>query len=306
MRNILLSLILLFNGVNVENEVSEVEKIQYLTSDYDEGRAKLDIKIRSKIKDCIQLNIFFYDKEKQLLNNKYYSSSLVIDGIKNTSAKIPIDMDDKIYLNIVLYSGVMEKEILNIMFPLYPKESGSCNLSVQKTCISKWPNLIVYEYKHIEEKYESVALVNEKLDFNVFDNAVPINRIRLKNSINLKEGSAFLILKEKVKQFDIDYNGRYVFPLDVKKEKGLFTFDFVENYYVDELNGKTSQNYLKNGVLKKKILLPYIDEEYTFIIEIKDAFISFDSVTLNFKVSTYGKLIGECSKAKYCFRRSYL
>ena len=305
MCKIILSVAMFLNVIPMENKVIQVEKIEYLTSNYYNNSVHLDIKFKSSGKDIIQFTIFFYNKDKSLLNNKYYSSSLLIEGNKSTKAIIPVEFTEKIYLNIVLYSGTLEKEILDVMFPLYPKEANTCNLSEYQTCTSMFPNLIVYQNGEIQETYEHISLVNEKLGFNAFDNLVPVNKIRIINNLELLDGYSFLILEKELNQFKINYNDKYIFPLSVVRKKDILNFEFMDLYYIDPFNGETSENYLKNGVLKNNIMLPYEEEKYVFQIEMRDMFSSFNVVEMEFYVETFGKLIGKCSESKYCFRRNY-
>ena len=57
-----------------------------------------------------------------LANNRYFSSALSIKGRKETIAKIPIKVEEKMFFKIILYSSNFKGNIVEIMFPVYPKE----------------------------------------------------------------------------------------------------------------------------------------------------------------------------------------
>ena len=105
MCNFLLSFILLFNTLSMNQNVCKVEKIECITSNNSSNNIYLTLEIQSTFRDIFELNIYFYNSNKKLLNDKYYSSALAIQGKKSTEAKVPVEINDMMYLNIVVYSG---------------------------------------------------------------------------------------------------------------------------------------------------------------------------------------------------------
>ena len=305
MLNVILSFALLFNNIYFNKQSTEVEKIEYFTNNNDSKSITIDISLKSICRDVVQLTIFFYDENKNVMNNKYFSSSLFIEGKTKTKARIPMEVKTKLYFNIILYSSNLDEEIENIMFPIYPKQKVNCDLNLSKTCKSDSHSLIFYSKKKIYEEYEFVSLLNDSLDFKRFDNIVPLSSIRLMSNLIEGEAQTTLILDEKIESLNIDYYGGYLVPIRMIVDKGIITFNFSEKYYIDFIKGETSQNYIRNGRLMNEILLPYKNYKYEFEIDIKENFVSFGTVKITFSVITSGKLIGNCENSKYCIRRGY-
>lgn len=305
MCNFLLCIVLMFNTLNVKVNISGVEKIEYYSSDTTDNSFYLNVYLNSTFKDVVELTVYFYNSNKKLDSNKYYSSALNIDGRKRTQAKIPYKFKEKIYLNIVIYSGNLEKEIENIMFPIYPRNDLICDLSEKRICESSHPVFVEYKNKKIIENNGYVSLINDKLNFSNFNNLIPINKIHIiSNSlINKKEGYAVLKLKNNEKVF---CNEEFFIPLETVKENDVIYLEFLDKYYVDMKNGITSKNYINNSFYVNQIILPYIDYKYEFSVEILGEFSGFEKVLVEFTVETKHKLVGECNESKYCIRRSYL
>lgn len=301
MCSFLMSLILLFNTVQIQENICEIKKIEYIANNSMSKNIFLNIVVESTFRDVFQLSIYFYDRNKELLNNKCYSSSLVVQGKKNTQAKIPVEIKDTMYLNIIVYSGNLEKEIENIMFPIYPKKHQTCDLGVEKICRDTFPTIINYENKEINEVYNYITLTNHSLYFFCFDNLLPLSKIHLISNSGIDEinGSAIMRVKSEI-------NNELFVPLKIIQNNNLFHFKLAEKYYVNLKEGKTSKNYMKDSYYISEIVFPYIDQEYQFELEITDLFEGFETIVIPFNVVTKGQLLGKCGEAKYCVRRSYL
>ena len=101
MRNLVMCFMLFINSTYpCINEVTKVDKIEYCSSYYQKEFITLNIVINAIKRDIVELKISFYDKDKRKLNQSYYSSALTINGNKNTEAKIPVKVNEKMYLNI--------------------------------------------------------------------------------------------------------------------------------------------------------------------------------------------------------------
>lgn len=306
MFNIFISLSLILNMININVDYCNIEKIEYYSNQYENNFITLNIGVKTNKRDVVQLDVYFYNKDNELLTNKYYSTSLVIDGKKETRAKIPLVVEGNINLNMVFYSGNLETEIENVMFPIYPREFLSCNLNESLICESNSPVYVLYENKNIKEVKEKIDILNEDLNFNSFNNLVPVNKVKLISTYQCLNHIAVLKLNEKIDGYDIYYDSEYSFPLKISCYNGILSFEVGEMYYVDFVNGKVSENYNYGSKYTNEILLPYENKNYLFRIEMENCFYNFDFVVFEFYVQTKGNLIGKCNESKYCLRRNYL
>jgi len=305
MFKLLLSLLLVVGNLNIaSNKETKLEEIKFIN--LNKESVELKITIDAPIRDIIELKITFYDKDKNKINGEGFSKAISIIGKKQTTAKIPFNPNEKIYFNTILFSSNLNKEIENIYFPIYPSEALSCSISKNKLCESNYPSVVTYSNGKIKEEYEKIGLVNNNLTLEIFNNFIPIERISVISNLTTNDGYATLYLKEKIKELDIYYNEVYIFPLKIKEKNNVINFEFASFYYLNVIEGKTYENYQINTKIDKKVLLPYINEKYSFYIEIKDEFISFSSLLIEFEVVTNNKLFGKCSNSKYCIRRNYL
>lgn len=305
MRNIFLSFILLCsNFYNVET-VTKIEKIEYISNNYVGGDFSLDIEIFAPVKDIVELKVYFYNKNKELVSDNYYSDSLIIKGHKKTVAKIKYDIEEMMLLNVVVYSDNKKDIIENIMFPVYEREYLTCDLNLEKICISNYPSKTAYMNKKIIEEWEKISLINQNLVIESFDNLVPIDKIHLISNLDVFEAESKMVLKQKIEGMNLFYDDGYIFNLLIENDE-IINLKFMDKYCLDLLNGKTYEGYKENCVYSKNIVLPYINNVYEFIVEIKNGFVSFSNVIFRFKVITEGGLIGKCNDSKYCVRRQYL
>ena len=277
-----------------------------LNNNNTDKNTSINIGLYSCVGDVLELKIYFYDENKMLANNRYFSSALSIKGRKETIAKIPIKVEEKMFFKIILYSSNFKGNIVEIMFPVYPKESSFCSLNRNNLCISKYPSKVSYRNGKIEENYEKISLIAYKDVFYSYDNLIPIQDIKILSDSKKNYGVASLILKENIESFNIYYDNCYRFSLDIKEKDNISFFDFSNKYYIDFLKGVISETHLKNAVFDNNVLLPYKDKEYELILEIEGYFSNFSVVQFNFIVNTEGELIGECKYSKYCIRRSYV
>ena len=306
MRSLLLSFMLLFCNYQDARNITKVNIIEYYSNSHKDDIITLNINITATKRDVIELKIYFCDENKNNLNKDYFSSALTIQGNKKTEARIPIHISEKMYLNIVFYSSNLDKEIENVMFPIYKNEDLICDLNETKICKSNNPVHVIYENKKIREIYEKIAVSNETLMFKSFNNIVPIEDIRLICNNQINDGEMNLYIKEKIDEYSLYYKEGYAFNLEAYVVNNVIRFAFMDYHYVDLHNGKMYDNYISDGVYIKDVILPYRNKEYNFVIELKDCFVSFKTVKLDFKVKTKGDLIGGCETSKYCLRRSYL
>lgn len=299
MPKVFLVLCFLLNLTNNNVYTTRVEKIEYTNLDYKENKLWLKISLNSSLRDIVELKIYFYDINNNKINDDYYSSAIEINGKVDTFAKIPIIIDEKKYLNIVLVSNYFNCEIENVMIPIYPKEESECDLDENEICRSENPSVVTYENKILEEKYESIMLINRET-INVFNNILPIDKVSLILKGKLNEGIAYLIVESEM---GIENN---LIPLSVKQNDELVSFRISGNYYIDFLNGVNYENYKTNTIYDNKIILPYGTKTYKFYIVMEECFKNFKNVNFSFYVNVDNNLIGKCTDSKYCIRRSYV
>lgn len=287
----LLCINMLVSMFSVTN-ISEVKKIEYTSIDYNNNVLNLKLDISVSKRDIITLNIYFYkDKAKQ---EKYYNSSLTLEKSSETVAKIPIEICEKMEMNIIVISNNMGEEIANAFLPLYPYQQEMCVLEMNKVCTSKYPSVVSYKNNEISKEYETISLVNDSLFFYSFNNLLPLDKISLITNLSISnEGYGVMRIEEY--QVPIKVNGYNI------KQLGL------ENkYYLNVKEGITYDKYVCDTIYDSNIILPYIDKEYSVNIELYDCFLSFNTVSISFVVATRNSFLGDCSSSVYCFRRVYL
>lgn len=306
MLNVILSLLLFFNSaiISYENE-TKVEKIVYQPNFYVNGIINLEIFVSSFVKDIVELKVYFYDVENNLISNDFFSSSIIIEGKKKTVAKIPFKFNKQIYLNIIIYSDNSKKEIENILFPIYEKGNVICELTESKQCVTSHPSLVIYEESKIMEKYEELYLITDP-DIYSKNNILPINKINLLYNFEILENEANLLIYDEIEEFDLIYDEKYFFPLDIVQNRNVLSFNLLNSYYLDIVDGKMYERYVKDTICTDEIILPYKNKTYDLDIVINEGFINFSKVIINFNVTTKGNLIGQCDGCKYQIRRNYL
>lgn len=306
MLKIVLSFFVAISSSYYSNEfVTKVERIEY-DNNYENNFVNLKIKIKAYSKDIVELKIYICDKNKNIISNNYYSSVLNIEKEKNTIAKIPLTLNEKIFLNIEIYSDNLGENIVDIMFPIYPKKDAICNFDETKLCKSNNPVYIVYENEKITEKYEEIFLINQEMKIENFDNILDLSEIKILHNLTILEGKANLYLSEKIDNFHIRYDDYYTFPLKLNKVNNVIGIMFMEYYYIDVINGKVYENYFNNTNYDNKLIMPYEENKYSFHVEIFDYFCGFEKIVFHFDVITTKGLVGSCNLHKYCLRRNYL
>lgn len=272
--------------------ISKVNNIGYTAKDYKNNILNLNIDIAINRRDIITLDIYFYkDKVKQ---DKYYTSSLTLEESSETTAKIPIEISEKMEMNVTVTSNNLGKEIANVFLPLYPYEEEICILKKDSVCSSKYPSEVSYKNNKINEEYETVSLVNNNLSFYSFNNLLPLDKISLVTNSNFNyEGYGLMNIEN------------YNIPIRVSG-KNIKKLELENKYYLDIKTGMTYDNYVSNTIYDNKIVFPYINKEYRINIELYDSFIVFNKVSFCFIVITDNSFIGDCSGSVYCFRRVYL
>ena len=189
-------------------------------------------------------------------------------------------------------------------FPLYTMEKKVCDLSMYY-CESSFPIITRYYKGKIYEYKEKIAVVNKELNYFSFNNKVPLERILVSSNWVKMDGYANLIIEEKIAEFNVFYNGGYIFPLLPKLKNGLVSFEFENKYYVDLLEGKVSEEYQYDGYYTNQIIFPYKDAYYDVRVELINEKSCFEKIVLNFRINTRGNLLGCSDTSKYCLRRSY-
>jgi len=306
MHKIILCASLLLSSININDPRNiSVKKIEYNEKNRNDEFIELKIDLYSSSEDILLMQVYFCDKEK-VCDKEYYSSSLIIKGEKSTTAKIPFKVEDDSNLNILFYSNNLKDYFENIMFPIYSKNNQICYLSESYECSGKKPSIIKYENKVIEEKYDKLSLVNKEKVYYLFDNRLPIEKIRIGSVLENNNGYANLYIEDKVKGMEIYYNDGYVIPLNIEFKNNIINLTFSNKYYLDLKNGFTYEEYEEKLIYTSQIVFPYIDEEYDVKIELVNVFSSFEKVILGFKFVTKGELFGRCDSSKYCLRRKYL
>lgn len=281
------------------NNYSRVEKIEYENLISNSECLYLNIIINCYSRDIITLKI----KSGEEYGEEYYESSLIIEGKKETRAKIPFKIKEKSFLNIIIISNNESRNLLDIDFPVYPKNNSKCDLNKNNSCKGEYPSKVIYENNKIIEKYEQISINMKNTEIISFNNLIPIKNISF-YVLNFDVGDAYLYLNKKVYGLEIYYDSKYVFPLNIIKDRSTLNFEFSNDYYIDEMNGSTYEDYVINAKVDNNVLLPYIDDIYEMKLVIYESN-SFDEITLKFKVITRGDLIGS-NKSKYLLVRSYL
>ena len=304
MLKIVLSVSLLFS-INL-NEDFRVDRITYNFDESTDSMFFLRIDLYSKLKDIIELKIYFCDINKKLKNNKYYSSILEVEKSKSTIAKIPYTIKENMYLRINFYNNSAKDEVFDLFFPVYPKEKNVCNLNESRYCESNNSALVVYENKEIKEMKSKVFLVNETLNFYSFNNKLNVERIKLNSNLFNEEGYAYIYIREKIDSFNVYYNEGYTFTLNLKNDSNLVSLSLENKYYLNIIDGEISDYYVNDSIYTNDILFPYTDKTYNINLKVIDSFVSFHEVIINFSIIVKGALIGDCLTSKYCLRRDYI
>lgn len=303
MLKLMLSISLLFYSYSIDD--FKVNSITYSVNESANTSFLLSIELYSRVKDVIELKIYFYDINKNMISNKYYSSVLEIEKSKNTIAKIPYKIEQNMFLRIQFYNDNTLNHVFDLFFPVYPSEVNVCDLNKNNYCQSNSPVLVTYNNGKIEEKMSKIFLVNEMLEFYSFDNRLNIERIKMSSNLFTDRGYAYLFLNERIEEFFVYYNNGYYFPLILNDNHGLIVPSLEGEYYLDLIEGKTYDYYEIDSLHTNDILFPYVDNTYYITLKVIDGFIGFNEVTLNFSLNVLGKLIGYCVDSKYCLRRDY-
>lgn len=289
---------------NVDEDI--VEKIEYNVSSYSKEGIELDVSLNINKRMVLTMKVYFYDENKNILNNKYYASSVVLEKHSETKAKIPIQFNGKIYLNIMFENGENNEEIDNLFFPIYEKLAGVCDFGEEKMCDSKYPVKVVYQKGFVNEFFEKIFLVEDNLHMRSYDNRLPIEKLAIKTSVHKEDGYAALYIYEKYDYINVYYDGKYEFPLEIYSENGIINFKIANKYYLNYIDGKISEEYFANSVFDNNLVFPFNEDIYYMDIVLVDAFYVFDIVKLPFVFEIKGNLIGRCNDAKYCIKRGYL
>lgn len=286
---------IIINLLSINNRASTVDKVEWQLKENAGAYAYLNITINCPKRDIITLKIKSNDKE--------YESSLIIEGKKETKAKILLNEDKEHILSINVFSQNKNDQIGDFDFPIYFINNQKCYLNKSKSCYSKYPSKVIYQNGKIKEYNEVISLNVFDLNLNSFNNLIPIKRLSFYTK-NIEMGDAYLYLKKQYENIQINYNNQYEFPLDIIKKDNLMTFEFSTNYYIDDMNGITYEDYKINTRIDNNILMPYVDETYEFQLIVYDLG-AFESVSLDFSVNTKGSLIGK-ENSKYRIKRNYL
>ena len=302
MHKIILCVSLLFNTINFkEIDQTIVESINHKTNK--EEVVELEIGLYSNKEDIVEMSIYFFDEKKEEKYDEYFSSSLLIKGSRTTTAKIPFEKKDKVFLNIVFISNNLGEVITDIFFPIYKANASVCELSSVYYCESSIPSVIEYKNGEIKEYYDKFFLINKGNEFFSFKNYVPLDKLKLSASI-WQDVSANLYITEEIEGINLYYDTGYVVPLIINFDDDIITFNLANNYYLDVLNGKTYEDYKEGTIFSNNLLLPYVDNEYDMRVEI-GGLETFDKVIIDFNIITKGKFYGTCKNSKYCLRRDY-
>ena len=291
MLKVLLCINMIVSTFSITNN-SEVKKIEYTSNDYKNHILSLKIDIGVNRRDIITLNIYFYkDKIKQ---EGYYNSSLILEKSSETIAKIPVEINEEMEMNVVVTSNNLNREISNVIIPLYPYKEEICILETHSVCTSKYPSVVSYKKNKISKEYETISLINDSLFFYSFDNLLPLNKVFLVTNLNITNEGYGVMNIEKYK-LPISVSGNNIIELDLENK-----------YYLDIKEGRTYTSYESNTIHDNNIIFPYGDYEYSINIELYDCFLSFNTVSISFVVATRNSFLGDCSSSVYCFRRVYL
>ena len=303
MHKIVLCISLLFNTINLKHsDRSVVESIVHKTSE--ENVIELEITIISQVEDTIEMSIYFYDEKKEEKYEEYFSSSLIIKGRKVTTARIPFEKETKNFLNIIFLSNNLNENILDVSFPVYKLEQRKCMLSKERYCEASIPSIVEYKNNNVKEMYDKFFLIDENTKYYSLNNYIILEKIKISASSNSSIIDASLHLKDKIEGLNVYQDKEYAFPLVVNYDSGLLRFDFLNNYYVDLLQGSTHEDYIENAIFTNKVLLPYDDKTYDMYIEVETDGV-FNKIIIEFEIETKGKLYGTCKESKYCLRRNY-
>ncbi len=300
MRKIAILAILLTNPINIANQTSEVTKIEHTSIQNTSSYFYLNINLKTLIRDIFKLEIYFHNQENKKAN--YYARSLIIEKEKETTVKIPYYVQEKIFLNIIISSQNLEKEIENIMFPIYPKVEKECNLNIERKCMSSFPTSVIYQNKKIKEEYSEISLLNKETNFQTFNNLLPIDKIYIKSNIILDDFIGYISLENKIDELEMYYDTQYLFPILANNSNQFLNLVLANKYYIDFLNGITSDTYKTNYQIRKEILFPYLDNKYSLTLQLNNLSL-FSRVIFEFEIETKGVLIGD--NGKYLIRRGY-
>lgn len=304
MHKVIMCVSLLFSATNLNSkEETMIRSISFEASS--DNVVSLEIEVYSKIRDLIEMKVTFYSKEKLKINEDVFSSTLSVEGKKTTIARIPFIIEENMFFRLSFYSENKKAIVEDIYFPIYEAKSFVCNLSNGDYCKGKFPNLVVYKSGVIKEKYEELFLLDRKLYYTSFNNYLPLDKIKISSTIRVDGLSAYLILKEKLKEIDLYYKEEYKVPLSMIIDDSIISFQLSNNYYINIIEGSTYEDYKEGTVFSNNILFPYKNKSYDMNIEIEDS-ISFEKIIIPFNFKTKGDFFGNCNKSKYCVRRNYI
>ena len=303
MHKVILCISLMINLLSTNSaEQTKIEKIEY--NNYSNDLIELKITILSKKKDLIEMQVCFFDTQKNKLDDVCYSSAVEVENRKKTTAKIEKSVKENMYLNIIFVSQNKEEKIKEIMFPIYVNKIETCYISRKHYCKSTIPSKVVYENDKINQYYDEISLINKENNYYSHNNLMPIQRIKINSRNEVLDGFANLYIYKQVSDFHIYYDKQYTFPLKIKLTD-IISFEFENYYYLDLLKGITYENYQFDTIKENQIVFPYKNNEYDIKIEIIDCFYILKTIEVDFKVLTRGDLMGDCIKSKYCLRRIY-
>lgn len=297
------------NYVKYQGDNFGKDNITFLIN-YEVGKNESD-------EDLVDIEIIF--KNVGLIVEYTFNDSLILKGSGDVYAITPLnnvlEKDYIVNFNFKSQNSSSNEKIKRILILRKPSKK-QCKLSYEtNNCISGASNYYVsYENEQIDY-LQQIKLYNPKKFYLYFDNKIDLSKIvfeynnvkkskRDKNFI-LKETYGIMYLKNKIIDTDIVYIEGKGHPIAIKTKHikdNKYTFELVENYYLDLKTGIINQNYNSQRTKVGNIFLPYTDKESQISIEFEDFSLAKNKFIIETQINIGNKLTGKCYNSKYCLR----
>lgn len=244
----------------------------------------------------IFVEIESYDLREEPI--KKYSNNLQVIGKRDAVANICVEENIRYVLIDIYYNEQLLYKDIKINF--YHQED--CNIdNKNRICnliyLSRFSNNVSKDYK------TNVLVKNDLFDKYLMTNVLDLTNFKITSEYKFHNAKIYLIIENKIEQFNLLYNNGYIFELEVKGKDNIY-FQPIEDNYVRFENFNYGEQYLENSIKTNKIVFPYSNDfkEYNCKIVIED----FVKINIKFNVATQGELIGDCLTSKFCTLRSKL
>lgn len=287
----LLMLSLINTSVSIEHVY--VDSIEYNQVNDDNKKITFNFKSDYSIQHELEVFIDVFDNEGNIYRN--YSNKIIVIGDNIANANIKHDHNDGDYFLISV--NYKQEEILkNVKIVMRKQED--CYLDKNNLECKRIYKSGYYDGIN-KDSYTKIIITKNIFDKFLYSNVLNLGNIVLYSESELLNQETYFILKNEIKEYDLPYINEYRFLLETYRKDG-YSFRLMEDYYLDIIDFKFSENYFENSIKSKEIYFPFSNEylEYNCKIIIK----SFVNIEINFNVYTGEYLFGDCNNSKYCLK----